>query len=240
MSIRRLIATAGAMALLALCLATLSPGPGQLAATLGAPQRTADTLGPDALVLALVGVLSWTVWAWGTLGLALTVGSALPGLLGASSRVVLHVLVPAGARRSAAVLLGLGVGVAAPLFPVLPAFGTPPPAAAAPAVDPVPDWPAASAPAFPVSDWPVESPVGTGVADWPSATPNAHVVVRGDSLWRLAASRLTTGSRHPADADIAEAVHAWWTANADVIGPDPDRLLPGQVLQLPTPPEDLP
>src|SRR3954447_12966899 len=117
MSIRRLMATAGAMALLAVGLAALTPGPDQLAATLSAPERTADTLGPDALVLAVVGVLSWVVWAWGALGLALTAGSALPGILGAASRTVLQVLLPAGARHSAAVLLGLGVGVAAPLFP---------------------------------------------------------------------------------------------------------------------------
>jgi hypothetical protein len=28
-------------------------------------------------------------------------------------------------------------------------------------------------------------------------------------------------------------VHAWWVANAGVIGPDPDLLLPGQVLRPP-------
>jgi hypothetical protein len=240
MSIRRLIATAGAMALVALVLAALTPGLDQLAATLSAPQSTADTLGPDALVLALVGVLSWAVWAWGALGLALTAGSAMPGLLGAASRAVLHVLVPAGARHSAAVLLGLGVGVAAPLFPVLPALGTPPAAAAAPAVDPVPDWPAAVSPAPPVADWPTGSPAGAAVADWPSAGPAGHVVVRGDCLWHLAESGLTTGSGEPTDAEIARAVAAWWRTNADVIGPDPDRLLPGQVLQPPTSSEELP
>jgi hypothetical protein len=35
-------------------------------------------------------------------------------------------------------------------------------------------------------------------------------------------------------------VDAWWSANADVIGPDPDLLLPGQVLQPPTHTEELP
>jgi len=240
MSIWRLIATAGAMALLALVLAALTPGPDQLAAALHAPQRTADTLGPDALVLALVGVLSWAVWAWGALGLALTACSALPGLLGAASRTVLHVLAPAGARHSAAVLLGLGVGVAAPLFPALPVVGTAPAALAAPAVDPVPDWSTAASPAQPVADWPTGSAAGAAVADWPSADPAPHVVVRGDCLWHLAESGLATGSREPTDTEIADAVTAWWRANADVIGPDPDRLLPGQVLQRPTSSEELP
>ena len=40
---------------------------------------------------------------------------------------------------------------------------------------------------------------------------------------------------NPFFAEIARAVHAWWTANADVIGPDPDQLLPGQVLRPPGP-----
>jgi hypothetical protein len=228
------------MALLAFVLAALTPDPQQLAATLGAPQRTADTLGPDALVLALAGVLSWVVWVWGALGLALTACSALPGLLGAASRAVLHVLVPAGARHSAAVLLGLGVGVAAPLFPALPVVGTAPAAVAAPAAAPVPDWPAAASPARPVSDWSTPSPAGAAVADWPSAAPAVHVVVRGDCLWHLAESGLTTGSGRPTDPEIAAAVSAWWHANADVIGPDPDRLLPGQLLQPPPSSEELP
>jgi hypothetical protein len=34
---------------------------------------------------------------------------------------------------------------------------------------------------------------------------------------------------------VAAATHAWWQANVDVIGPDPDRLLPGQVLVPPDP-----
>jgi nucleoid-associated protein YgaU len=32
---------------------------------------------------------------------------------------------------------------------------------------------------------------------------------------------------------VAAAVDAWWHANAAVIGPDPDLLLPGQVLRPP-------
>ena len=222
MSIRRLIGAVTAMTLLALALAALTPAPGELTDALAAPQRTADTLGPDAVVLALAGAAAWTVWAWGALGLALTAGSALPGLLGAASRGVLQVLVPAGARHSAAVLLGLGVGVAAPLLPVLPTFGSPPAATAAPAGEPVPDWPAAVPAGEPVPDWPAPAPVG------------GHVVVRGDCLWHLAEARLQADLGHlPADGDIAGEVHRWWTVNADVIGPDPDLLLPGQVLRPP-------
>jgi succinylarginine dihydrolase len=34
-------------------------------------------------------------------------------------------------------------------------------------------------------------------------------------------------------AETARATSAWWAANAAVIGPDPDVLLPGQVLRPP-------
>ncbi|OMQ14114.1 hypothetical protein A7K94_0218960 [Modestobacter sp. VKM Ac-2676] len=43
----------------------------------------------------------------------------------------------------------------------------------------------------------------------------------------------TAGRRPP--AATAAAVADWWQTNADVIGPDPDLLLPGQVLQAPPP-----
>jgi hypothetical protein len=61
--------------------------------------------------------------------------------------------------------------------------------------------------------------------------------VRGDCLWHIAAdSLLVRLGRLPADPEVATAVDAWWHANADVIGPDPDVLLPGQVLRAPGPP----
>jgi len=60
-----------------------------------------------------------------------------------------------------------------------------------------------------------------------------HVVVhRGDSLWAIAARHL---GRDASDAEIAQAWPAWFDANRDVIGDDPDVLRPGQVLR---PPEE--
>lgn len=84
----------------------------------------------------------------------------------------------------------------------------------------VPDRPTAGAP--------------TRYTDLRSGVPvrvAARVVVRpGDSLWSIAAQELG------ADAS-AEAVAArwpqWYAANRDVIGPDPDLILPGQVLRTP-------
>jgi hypothetical protein len=57
------------------------------------------------------------------------------------------------------------------------------------------------------------------------------VVRRGDTLWAIAARHLGASAT---DADIAEEWPRWWRANREQIGDDPDRLLPGQVLVVPT------
>lgn len=66
----------------------------------------------------------------------------------------------------------------------------------------------------------------------PKATRgDEQVVVRtGDSLWSIAAAHLASGAT---DAEIAASWPRWYRANADVIGPDPDRVYPGQVLRTP-------
>jgi hypothetical protein len=247
MSIRRLAVTGLAMALIALALAALTPGFASMAGSLAAAQRTVDTAGPDALVTSAAGLAAWAVWVWGAAGLALTAGSALPGMAGTIARIALHVVLPAGARRSAAVALGLGIGVAAPLLGTATAILATPASAAVPAwsTGDVPDWPVAvpdgnrsvpdrSAPAghpeAAAPDWPTEEHAG-----------GSHVVVRGDCLWHIAAARLRerqelTPADGPTDSEVAAEVHAWWAANADVIGPDPDLLLPGQVLRPPAAP----
>lgn len=228
MSARRLLLTAVAMGLIATALASLTPPNGELVRVLAAPQRTVDSAGPDALVVATAGSLAWIVWTWGALGLILTATSALPGVLGTAAGLATQVLLPAGARRSAGLILGLGLAISAPVAGVaVPA----PPAAAAASAGGVPDWPGEVVPAA--------APAPTSVPDWPADAPavaerGSHVVVRGDCLWRIAEVRLRERAAiSPTDVEIARAVHAWWTANADVIGPDPDLLLPGQVLRPP-------
>lgn len=240
MSIRRLLATTTVMALTAGGLAALTPGIGAMAETLTAAQRTADTAGADALVLSAAGVAAWVVWSWGALGLALTAVSALPGTLGGVARVALYIALPAGARRSAALALGLGLGVAGPLLApgalsasmsTAAAAGWVPPTAGAQAGD------RSASPGAPlVPDWPAPSPRAVPAPDWPPAAPTAEtrLVVRGDCLWHIASERLVAVHQRTAtDGEVAAATAAWWRANADVIGPDPDLLLPGQVLYPP-------
>lgn len=57
------------------------------------------------------------------------------------------------------------------------------------------------------------------------------VVRRGDTLWAIARQHLGPGAT---DAEVAQDWPRWHRANQDVIGPDPDRLLPGMVLQAPS------
>jgi len=56
------------------------------------------------------------------------------------------------------------------------------------------------------------------------------VVRRGDSLWSIAARHLEPDA---SDAEIAGAWPAWFQANRDLVGDDPDLLRPGQVLRAP-------
>ena len=73
---------------------------------------------------------------------------------------------------------------------------------------------------------------GPEVADPAAPAPAAPVLVRpGDSLWSIAAARLPADAA-PADVDLAW--RSWYAANADLIGPDPDLILPGQQLNPPT------
>lgn len=233
MSVRRLALTSAGMAAVALLLSGVTPAPGEIAAALSTPQRTVDTAGADALLLSAAGLAAWCVWAWGALGLALTAASAAPGLAGAVARLLLRAVLPAGARRVAALALGVGLGlsVAAPALAGTSTGPNPGPAAASRLA--VPDWPSTESTTVP--DWP--SVEGTAVPDRPGGeTPGAHVVVAGDCLWDIAEDALRRSGPEPATADVVAAVHAWWSANADVIGPDPDLILPGQVLRPPATP----
>lgn len=238
MSVRRLLNTAAAMAALAWALALLTPSfPAMTADLLGA-QRTADSAGAEALVLAGAGLAAWGVWAWGALGLVLTAGSALPGMLGQAAGTLTGVVLPRGLRRGAALALGIGLGVAGPLAGTTLVVVTAPAAAAETTSTPVPDWPGALPDAGALPDRPgpdAAPPAVPEVPDWP-APPAAgdHVVLRGDCLWDIAAAHLSDQlGRTASAAETAQATSAWWTANAAVIGPDPDVLLPGQVLHPP-------
>ncbi len=216
MSIHRLLLTSAAMGVAALLLAALAPEPWAAVRAVADAQRTVDLRGADALVLSATALAAWACWAWGTLGLVLTAASAVPGALGAGAATLLRVLVPAAARHAAAI--AVGAGLAAPVLLGAPSGTDRPLTTAATQLD-VPDWPRA----------------GRDVPDWPAGAPSgAHVVAPGDCLWEIAEGRLAPGGP-VRDAAVAAAVQQWWSANRAVIGPDPDLIRPGQVLQPPPP-----
>lgn len=62
-----------------------------------------------------------------------------------------------------------------------------------------------------------------------TATP--VTVKAGDSLWSIAASRLSTD---PTDLQIDRSWREWYSANSALIGSDPNLILPGQQLLPPT------
>lgn len=111
----------------------------------------------------------------------------------------------------------------------------PKPAAPAPSIGggqgpraaPDPQWrPSAPVPLVDPSDSALLAPMPRA-----SAAADATVtVLRGDTLWHLAARHLGPGA---SDAEIAQEWPRWYTANRDVIGSNPDRLIPGQQLRLP-------
>ena len=240
MSLRRWAGTTAVMCAVAWALWSLGPGLAELHAALADPQGLVDQAGADALLLVVVPVLAWLCWAWGALGLLLTAASRRPGWTGRRAGLLLAGVLPAGARRAAAAALGLSLGVTAPavLLPTASPIAVATAAAAdvlvtpeqvgadcpaAPARKVAPSWPSAT------RDWPSATP------DWPRSTVGEHVVVRGDCLWDVAAAWLQRQQPGTpvSDTDVQRAVQAWWQANSAVIGPDPDLLLPGQVLRPP-------
>jgi len=166
----------------------------------GLDQRVAG-----ALTLLAVGaaLIAWTGWC-------LT-------LVRAARRPVLG---PTGSRwlRAAAVVLGLSAVTLAGATPVL-ADRTDPPRSATRL-----DLDGLQLPDLPVSSQPRPRP---DRARPDRLDPPGHVVVAGDSLWTIAAAHLPAGA---SNAAVDRAWRRWYAANRAVIGPDPDLIVPGQVL----------
>lgn len=91
---------------------------------------------------------------------------------------------------------------------------------------------------------PSAQPVAPGLLATAPARPEAFMddsgrprtgtvaVLSGDTLWDIVANHLGPDA---SDVEIALEWPRWYDANRTLIGPDPDVLLPGQVLQPPAP-----
>jgi len=114
-------------------------------------------------------------------------------------------------------------------------------AVAAPAVAAAHRAVAAADDAAPPPSWPSERPApqvspGSGLhaplrqGAGASAATDTVVVLRGDTLWSIAARHLGPAA---SSAQIEVEWHRWMTANRGVIGDDADLILPGQLLRPP-------
>jgi len=210
----------------------------------------ADPADGILLVAALSGVL---LSAWLGLGATLSALSTLPGVVGHACRRLAGRIAPAAVRKIVAFVLGTTLTAA--LVPGSAAAGTghdaPGPAvvaAARPAIGAVRDGADAAPDAsFRFVSEPVHGTDYGEAAPPPSWSPDrpappelraSHadgiVVHRGDTLWSIAARHLDPTATA---ADIDAECHRWFAANRDVIGEDPDLILPGQLLSPPPSPK---
>jgi LysM repeat protein len=74
------------------------------------------------------------------------------------------------------------------------------------------------------------SPAPPSTTEPPPSPGRSYVVQRGDSLWTIARRMLSVGST-PHEVD--EEWRAIYRANRATVGPDPDHIVPGQLLRIP-------
>ena len=214
----------------------------------GQPGATPD----EVLVLVAVGsALALILWlAFSTAAVLL---SHVPGRCGLLAARTADAWAPGVSRRLAGALLGVAaVGAVAPSVacaasPTVltsvadssggtaagapgglvdghgPGFGTTVPSASGQV--PAPGW----LPIRPPARADAKPALLTSV---PRPEPDQVVVRRGDTLWDLARRDLGPDAT---DAEVAESWPRWHAANRRVIGPDPGRLRPGQILHRPGP-----
>lgn len=193
----------------------------------------------DDLLALLAACAGWAVLGWLAIALLVSLAAAAWQRGGHLDQIA-RAITPLALRRLVALLLGVGL-LAAPVVGALPAqadrtvatapsggqSGEPP--AGPPALERwTPDRPAppvvpAGRPAEPLALLVSRPHRGRAVSD--------HVVVRrGDTLWDIAARALGPDA---SAAEIAASWPRWHATNRSTIGPDPDLILPGQLLRPP-------
>ena len=217
--VRRVFAWLGALACLRYTLAALAGlllVAGRRGGRVPAPRtaRLLDLIGPAWLKRLAAASLGTVVLA--TVGVGAQADSPSSGWTGTDDVTIVGLgqKVRPGAADTAVVPATAQVPVESetPAPPTLP-----PPTPTPPTPEPPASEPPASEPEQPAEPLDAETPA-----------PATYTVQRGDSLWHIAQLHGATS-----DAAAAAAWPSWYELNRDVIGPDPDLIHPGQVLQVP-------
>lgn len=212
-----------------------------------AATKAADTIAVEQGLVLLIGggagltsaAVSWLA-ALGVLALA-------PTSFGAGGRHLSGIgFAPRWGPRAAAALLALSLSTPAAHAASLSASPTVAPSSAVTVTADSSlsgDNDTSSQPSRSLPDWSPTTRTLPGVIPSPQAHPSTAfvrseptsgvVVTRGNTLWDIAASALEPGATN---AEIAAHWPQWYEANRQVIGSNPDFLLPGQILQPPPPP----
>jgi LysM repeat protein len=220
----------------------------------------ASSAGAEAAIASLDSLVAAAVLLAGAgaaFGVALlTIAALAESLLGWRPRAIGALPAPPRSFLAGSLGVALAAGIAVPASadeaypgwapavspssPSGPTLSSPTPSPSPSAVvvaSPVPTVALSPAPAAPTTTVP-EAPVPTVELHAESAAPpvaehvhvGTHVVVRGESLWRIAAELLGP------DASNAQIARAWpliYQANRATIGDDPSLILPGQELTIP-------
>jgi len=204
---------------------------------------------PGPVVALAAAGAAWVVLTWLTVVTSAALATAAMAGVGSRAHAMALALAPGAARRIVSAALGLAI-VGAPVAGALPAdAGVAGVLTAADRSDhpgrqldlpatPALDRPAPTVPAGWTPDRPVPahrrsaraeaaSRLVTGPARAERRVADEVVVRRGDSLWDIAARHLGPDA---SAADVAVEWPRWHHANRDVIGADPDLLIPGQRL----------
>jgi nucleoid-associated protein YgaU len=243
---RRVVLALGSLLLgYLLAVAALLWGTRGTLAAVGAPGAAE----PGAVVALAAALSAWVVLTWLAVVTSAALATAAVAGVGSRAHAVALALAPGTARRIVSAALGLAI-VGAPVAAALPAdAGVAGVLAVADwsdharrqidlATAPVPDRPATSVPAGWTPDRPVPTHrrsareeaaarLVTGPSRAERRVADEVVVRRGDSLWDIAARHLGPAA---SAADVAVEWPRWHQANRDVIGADPDLLIPGQRL----------
>ena len=204
-------------------------------AELGSGLASPAPADPGEVLTLMAAVLALAIASWLSVSVLVALAAHLPGRIGGAAGRAREWWSPRLARRLAAAALGVSIGggltaqwsLAVPTGPPAASTSVAGPEATPPPSAPDPGW---------VPTRPLVRPQDTDLLVRTRDIPAPEVVVRrGDTLWSIARAELGPGA---SDTEVARAWPRWHAANEDVIGPDPDLILPGQVLRRPAAADD--